>query len=355
MNTATPTLDRHDRAELQARNAELAAAEPRLRIRDRAQRLGVSEAELVAAECGLSAVELVANGERPMQTLFNELGTLGRVMALSRNDWCVHERHGSYEDIKAEGPIGLVLGPDIDLRLFFTCWQHCYAVTDNGRRSIQFFDREGVAVHKVFLTEHSDEAAYDALVARYAARGKRQPAIEAIAVGNELPDVTDAAALREAWLAMTDTHQFFPLLRKFNVARLGALRAAGRDLAQPVAIDAVETMLHSAAASGLSIMCFVGNRGIVQIHSGPVSKLLRTGPWFNVLDPDFNLHLNTEAIAECWVVNKPTSDGWVTSLEVYAADGELIVQWFGERKPGKPELSGWRDLMVSLCATPLAE
>jgi len=53
-------------------------------------------------------------------------------------------------------------------------------------------------------------------------------------------------------------------------------------------------------------------------------------------------------------VNKPTSDGWVTSLEVYAANGDLIVQFFGERKPGKPELTGWRELMVSLCGAPLA-
>ena len=148
---------------------------------------------------------------------------------------------------------------------------------------------------------------------------------------------------------MKDTHEFFPLLRKFKITRLAALAAAGEDLAQQVPADAVERALESAAASGLSIMCFVGNRGMIQIHTGPVRQLRRTGPWYNVLDPKFNLHLDTTAIASSWVVNKPTSDGWVTSLELYAANGDLIAQFFGERKPGKPELPGWRELM-SGCA-----
>ena len=82
--------------------------------------------------------------------------------------------------------------------------------------------------------------------------------------------------------------------------------------------------------------------------------MLRTGPWFNVLDPMFNLHLNTESIDSCWVVNKPTVDGWVTSLEAFTRNGDLVVQFFGERKPGTPELPTWRNLLVGLCAQPLA-
>ena len=99
---------------------------------------------------------------------------------------------------------------------------------------------------------------------------------------------------------MKDTHEFFPLLRKFKITRLAALAAAGEDLAQQVPADAVERALESAAASGLSIMCFVGNRGMIQIHTGPVRQLRRTGPWYNVLDPKFNLHLDTTAIASSW-------------------------------------------------------
>ncbi|MBV7483073.1 hemin-degrading factor [Bordetella sp. BOR01] len=339
-------------AELRARNDALAAAQPGQRARNLAQALGVSEAQWVAAQCNGVRATALTGAESP-QAIFRELGTLGEVMALTRNEWCVHERHGRYESIQAEGPVGLVLGPDIDLRVFFSGWDTAWAVEHDGRHSLQFFDRAGVAAHKVYRTDATDAAAYDALVARFAGE-PAWPEPQPWPAGDEAGTVDDQQALRTAWLAMQDTHEFFPMLRKFKVSRLAALDAAGIDLAQRVEADTAERMLQAAAESGLSIMCFVGNRGMIQIHTGPVANLRRTGPWFNVLDPRFNLHLNTQAIASAWVVSKPTSDGWVTSLELYAASGDLIVQFFGERKPGKPELAEWRRLLGSLCPQPLA-
>lgn len=335
---------------LQARHAQLQESEPKLRIRDRALQLGVSEAELVAADCGVVSTALAGTA----QELFSALGVLGPVMALSRNDWAVHERHGRYVGIQATAPVGIVLGPDIDLRLFFGSWKYFYAVVENGRHSLQFFDKAGMAVHKIYRTEQTDGAAWDAFVARFGAAHKPVVEIEPVIVTAAADTPSDAAALRTHWRALKDTHDFFTMLRQFQVSRLGALRAAGEDLAQPVEADAVERMLTRAAETALPIMCFVANRGIVQIHTGPVRKLLRTGPWFNVLDESFNLHLNTQAVASSWVVRKPTTDGWVTSLELYAADGELIVQFFGARKPGQPELAGWTELLQSLCPQALA-
>lgn len=348
--TASSSFQEHC-ARLRARHDELLAAHPKLRARDRATRLEVSELELIAAQCaGVVSRQLAG---RPNE-IFAELGSLGEVMALSRNEACVHERHGRYEDIQASGHVGLVIGPDIDLRLFFGSWRYVYAVTENARHSLQFFDESGMAVHKVYITESSDLGAYESLVAKYLAPELVWPVLVPQEPVVNDDTVADPHGLRATWLGLKDTHDFFPMLRKFKASRLGALRAAGPDLAQQVPADTAETVLTRVAASGLPIMVFVNNRGIVQIHTGPVQTLLRTGPWFNVLDPAFNLHLNTEAIASCWIVNKPTSDGWVTSLEVYAATGELIVQFFGARKPGKPELAAWRELLVSLCPEPLA-
>jgi len=337
-------------AVLKANYDALMAAEPKLRARERATRLQVSEAELVAAQCGVEAKAL--NGTP--QDIFLELASLGEVMVLSRNDWCVHERHGRYEEIHAKGPVGMVLGKDIDLRMFFSHWKHAFAVTENSRLSVQFFDAEGTAIHKVYITEKSDSAAYDALVQKLAAEQTPAIQIEAYPADSTPTHCEDPAALRSHWLSLTDTHSFFPMLKQHKVTRLGALKAAGADLAQVVAIDAVETMLLGAAELQVPIMCFVSNRGMVQIHSGPIQKLLRTGPWFNILDPMFNLHLDTSAISECWVVRKLTSDGWVTSLEVYTATGELMVQFFGARRPGVPELPEWCKLLSNLCATSLA-
>ena len=55
-------------------------------------------------------------------------------------------------------------------------------------------------------------------------------------------------------------------------------------------------MLEGAAAAELPVMIFVGNPGCVQIHSGPVRRIEVMGPWLNVLDPRFNLHLREDLI-----------------------------------------------------------
>jgi putative hemin transport protein len=72
------------------------------------------------------------------------------------------------------------------------------------------------------------------------------------------------------------------------------------------------------------------------------------GPWINVLDETFHLHLRTDHVAELWGVRKPTKDGHVTSLEAYDKDGELIIQFFGYRSEGQGERDDWRLLAENL-------
>jgi len=323
---------------------------PQRRTRELAAHLGVSECELVHAQYeGLSSQALQGS----MSEMFSALSSLGPVMALTRNDWCVHERHGSYEGHVGQGHVHMMLGPDIDLRAFIGVWRHAYAVEQGGRRSLQFFDGSGLAVHKVYCTAQTDEHAYVAYVSRFAAAAPQPPVVRPAAVAGQVEPKSSPEQIRAAWLALQDTHDFYPMLRRLGISRLQALAAAGADLAQPVPADSVERILTSAAQSGLAIMCFVGNPGMVQIHTGPVHQLRRTGDWYNVLDKNFNLHLNTAA-ASSWVVNKPTTDGWVRSLELYHESGEQIVQFFGRRKEGQTELAEWRALLDELCSEPLA-
>lgn len=70
--------------------------------------------------------------------------------------------------------------------------------------------------------------------------------------------------------------------------------------------------------------------------------------WINIFNPDFTLHLIEDAIAESWITRKPTADGVVTSLELYAADGTQIAQLFGQRTEGTPEQAQWRKQIEAL-------
>ena len=154
----------------------------------------------------------------------------------------------------------------------------------------------------------------------------------------------DVGAFRSAFLAMSDIHEFFPLLRRFGLGRRAALDIMGEDHVRRLAPTAARALLERAAADALPIMCFVGNRGCIQIHHGPVTTIKTMGPWLNVLDDRFNLHLREDLVAEAWLVRKPTRDGLITSVELYAADQSLITQFFGVRDENSPEDGRWRAL-----------
>ncbi|MGE0734584.1 MAG: hemin-degrading factor [Alphaproteobacteria bacterium] len=350
--TQTTAIDRSTPDALRAAYIEATTENPKARLRDVADQLGVSEAELV--DCGAEAPSrrLAPN----WRELLLAMPTLGKVMVLTRNASCVHERKGRFEDVSVNPHGALVLGPDIDLRIFLNRWHFGFAVqrtlADGAvRRSLQFFDRDGLAVFKLFLTDDSDVAAYDALVAKHLEGApvgrldiKAYPAGKRARADGEI----DVEGLRTAWRNMKDTHEFFGMLRKFDVGRTQALRLVGGEFADRIAASGFNLMLQAAAKTGDEIMIFVGSPGCIQIHTGKVSNIKPLGPWINVLDPDLNLHLRGDRIAETWVVRKPTSDGVVTSLEIFDHAGETIALAFGKRKPGQPELARWRDLIAML-------
>ncbi len=334
-----------DAPDLAQRRATLTAAEPRLYPRDIAARLGVTEADIVAIDAGHTATRL----RRDWRPMLGQFHTLGHVMAMTRNADAVHEKTGTFGSLEGGGHVALFVGEAMDHRLFLGSWRAAWAAEQNGRRSLQFFAGDGSAVLKLFATEQTDAAAWNALIAEFAA-----PELAPFVAKTAKPPAPprgdaeiDTAGLHAAWDAMTDTHQFHGLLSTFHVTRTQAFRLAGDARARKVANSTVRGVLQQAASVQLPIMVFVGNAGCIQIHSGPVQTLREVGPWFNVLDPGFNLHLRDGVITDTWVVAKPTDDGVVTSVEAFDAAGILVVTLFGVRKPGTPELPEWR----ALCAT----
>jgi putative hemin transport protein len=337
-----------DPADIARRWRDLRQRQPKVRAREAARILGVAEGQLVASSCGDSATRLTPD----WAALLPALTTLGRVMALTRNDDCVHERHGRYEQVSVEAAHALVLGPDIDLRLFVRQWGSAFAVRESAgelvRQSLQIFDRSGEAVHKVYVGDETDGRAYDRIVERFAA-DDQSPGLAVEPLPAPRVDRADAdvsvEAFRSDWRALRDTHDFAALLHRHGVGRQQALRLIGREFVDRVSPECVPDLFSAAAARSLPIMVFVGNRGAIQIHTGPVRNLKWAGPWFNVLDPGFNLHLRADRVASAWVVRKPTDDGIVTSLELFNPEGEVIAYIFGARKPGVPESEAWRALL----------
>lgn len=325
----------------------LRAENQKARARDFATLHRITEAELVAAFVGHGATTIVADPDR----LIPWVGRLGDVMALTRNEHCVHERRGTYSDYRTGAFASMVLDPEIDLRIFPKHWVHAFAVeepTEDGpKRSLQVFDAAGDAVHKVFLKPGSRHDLWPDLIANMRVPGA---AVLSLAPRAPVPpakgDPAGASGLRAAWDRMTDTHQFLGLVKDHGMNRLGAYRVAGAPYVQQLDPMAVTLALQGAADGGIPVMIFVGNMGCIQIHGGPIEKIVQMGPWINVMDPRFNLHLRADRLAEVYRVWKPTRTGDVWSVEGFAADGDLILQMFGYRKdtPAAP----WNALVAGL-------
>ena len=334
--------------ELKEKWEALKAENPHLRIRNAADQLGVSEAELLATNLGEGVTIL----KPEFQNILTDVEQLGKVMALTRNEECVHERKGTYLNGDFSSPHAqLFVGEEIDLRIFQNHWKFAFGVIEGDRKSLQFFAKNGSALHKIYLTEDSNEALFDTIIEKFKAEDQNQ-ILEFENIAQKPEEKADAEidveGFQKAWLELKDTHDFFMMTRKFGVSRTQALRLAPEGFAKKIDSSKVINILEDASEKKLPIMIFVGNIGIIQIHTGEVKKTMWHQQWFNVMDPDFNLHLDVTKIAETWIVKKPTEDGEVTAIEVFNKEGDFIVQFFGKRKPGIPELQEWKDLVASL-------
>ncbi len=335
------------------------AENTRMRERDLAAKLGISECEFVAAFCGESATRISAD----INAILPDLKTLGEVMALTRNESAVHEKIGVFDNTHVGQRASMVLAGDIDLRIFPSNWVHGFAVEKAGenetRRSLQFFDAAGDAVHKIHLRPGSNLEAFHDLVGRLTLPDQT-PGVrldpQDRETGGKRDETVDIEALRAElrtrWEGMTDVHQFFGILRALDLKRHEALSMIGDDLAWRIDRESIPDLLEGAAGAAVPIMCFVGNHGCIQIHSGPVATIKAMGPWINVMDPAFHLHLRLDHIADVWAVRKPNSDGHVTSIEVYDSDNRMIIQFFGKRGEGRRERDDWRALAESLPRIP---
>ncbi|WP_375638087.1 MULTISPECIES: hemin-degrading factor [unclassified Bartonella] len=321
-----------------------------MRNRDFAVSIGISEAELIAAYCTIGKAKRL---QTDVATLLENAPRLGTVMVLTRNEYAVHEITGRFEKIVQNEHIPITLG-EIDLRIFTKQWKFGFeydvVILGKPTKSLQFFDQHGVAILKVYSKDMTNMEEWNELVEKLLLEDQ-SPVLNILPVS--LPaqcDITelDIESFRDRWRKMTDVHQLHKIISEFKINRHHAVKYVGNEFADELQVNAVEIMLNQVAQQELPIMCFVGNKGCIQIFSGTVKNIKQMGPWLNVLDPRFDLHLLTSGIARVWHVRKPTRDGYVSSLEVFDKDDEMVIQFFGVRKEGQKEREDWRSLLNSL-------
>ncbi|NRB32884.1 MAG: hypothetical protein HRU27_20060, partial [Rhizobiaceae bacterium] len=85
------------------RYAKLKTAQPKVRNREAAQTLGLSEAELLFALTTYGDVQQLRGSGAEFAGLLRGLGKAGQLMIFTRNDSAVHEKFGTYKHALIEG------------------------------------------------------------------------------------------------------------------------------------------------------------------------------------------------------------------------------------------------------------
>lgn len=325
-------------------------AAPKKFIWELAKQLNVSEAALRQVCIGHDARRLIVN---PMK-LLTEMTKVGEVLAITDNGLAVNEIYGHYRNPRIDDYAGMFLNPGgLDLRLFTQHWVSIFALEETMHdgsvwQSIQFFDAQGDAVHRIYASKNTDMQQWQALTERYAVNDAPPLEIRQPDDNNTVTTTVTKDEVEQHWRDMVDVHQFYGLLKKFSLYRQQAFRLVSDDLARKVSKDSASKLLQQAQQVQNEIMIFTGSRGCVQIYTGQVEEMNTRDEWINLKGHQFSFHLLTSAIDECWVVKKPTGDEFVTSLELFDVNGMQITQFYGARREGQPEQTTWRQQVNSL-------
>ncbi|MCZ2328520.1 ChuX/HutX family heme-like substrate-binding protein [Bartonella sp. F02] len=320
-----------------------------MRNRDFALSIGISEAELIAAYCTIGKAKKL---RVDIFTLLDNAPKVGTVMALTRNKHAVHERTGCFETIIHDQHIPMALG-EIGLRIFPKLWKFGFEyemmVFGKLTKSLQFFDKHGIAIFKVYSQDTTNMEEWNSLVEKLL-DADQSPVLDILS-----PPIQDQCNTTELDIKKSlnhlkrsaDTQQLCEIISELQT-KCGVVKYSGNEFAEELREEAFEMMLKQTAQQEIPITCIVGNQGCIQIFNGTIQNIKQMGPWLNILEQKFHMHMLVSGIHKVWRVRKPTNNGYISSLEVFDKTGEMIIQFFNLQQDTKGESEKWRSLLNSL-------
>jgi len=277
---------------------------------------------------------------------------------VTRNESAVLEKKGYFRGLIFNTSNGLHTGQftgAIDLRLLLNNWHYGFLVIEerhiDRNKSLQFFDSKGQAVLKIYMTQNSKERGFAKLIAHFIS--SQQPSYLDITKEKDSQQLSSEQDIEwrkvcNNWQKTQNSHDFFQLLIGAKVTRQQAYDIVGRDLAYEIVPSALQHLCEVALNEQQPLALAVGNKGSMQLHNGTIQKANEYGRWFNILNENFNLHINTHRLTQAWVVRKPHQDGPITSVEFFDDNDHLALQISIERKEGIPEPTQRRKLVAQL-------
>ena len=271
----------------------------KVRIRNAAEKLNVSEAELLSTQLGDGDTSFLS--VENIKDFFQQLFSLDQVMFLIRNENVVHEKIVGLEEltfsdnqifeIKYNAPL-LTFDEKSLAYLFFEKKIHA----GKTLRSFQFFNQKGLSIIKIYLKGKSVDK-FDLICEKYQ-----------IDYNYELQK--DIPSTNKECDFISDVDMFFLRNDKpSNVNRITVDKSLLRDVLDKASHAKIPIQVH---ALGLNT---------IQYHRGVVKNLVDYGPWINIIDKNFNIHVLEHAISKTAVAEYLINNKKYYSIEFFDRAG----------------------------------
>ena len=322
-------------------------AHPESSFRDDARALGVSEAELVATECGSSVTRLCGGWVE----LLRGLQELGPVSLQTEANGALIDARGIAVTAGWSGRRGVLRVGASRLRVQLDRWDHGFAARGaREQESLQFFDGDGDRILTVGRLPETMSERWTQLVRRFTSADQRPWAhTGARSTAAPLsPAAVDAKAFRRAWDGLRGAGDFADMLQRFGLSRCQALRLVGEPRARQVPTSTLRLALRCAANAMVPLSLAVDAPGVSQNYTGLVRRVEIAGELLVVVEAGVRLYANELRLATAWLVRRPSEHGTLSSLQYFDAADQLILTVAGNTTPGEPGLKRWERLVASL-------
>ena len=244
------------------------AENPKIRIRDAAKKMHISEAELLSTEIDDGVSFLLIDN---FKDFIKDVLMIDQIMFLIRNDIVVHEKTIKTRDVELIGnqivnikdSNSILL--EFDEKLFKYAFFQKKIHANRELRSFQFFNNLGHATLKIYL-KSKDSDAFEDIALKYESKYNYE-------IQSEL-NLNKAAHLE------SEINIHLP----FSIDR-------NKVTESEMPLNSLRLILESASDMKIPILIYGFGLGAVQYHMDTVRNIVDYGPWLNVIDKKFNLHV----------------------------------------------------------------
>ena len=276
----------------------------KIRIRDAAKKLSVSEAELLSTQIGDGSTLYLKISD--IDAFLIDVLDLDKLMLLVRNDTVVHEKNIHATGLRLKN--AKILYPDGSDLLAYIKDAVCHVFYESKEHagkellSFQIFDDLGEALIKIYL-KGRDHLKFKDIALRYST--EYQYELQNIGSNNIDDTINSTNYLR---LSMPWDQD-----RKILNNDVLIQKSILRELLEYVAKQKIPVQIHA-----------LGNRAI-QYHRDIISNIVDYGPWINIIDKSFNIHVLESSLVSTRVSEYVIGDNRRYSFEFFNEEGRHLM------------------------------